>query len=105
MVPFIPRQEPFTCSHCGASVKPLTTGSYRNHCPRCLWSKHVDEHGPGDRASTCGGMMKPVGIDHRSAKGWMIVHRCESCGKTITNKVAEDDDRERISAIQTEGLK
>lgn len=104
-MPFIARQESFTCSHCGATVGLLTTGSYRNHCPRCLWSKHVDEAGPGDRAATCGGMMLPVGIEHRSGKGWMIVHRCESCGKTITNKTAEDDDRERISAIQSGELK
>ena len=78
---FIPRQEPFTCSHCGVTVDVLRDGSYRNHCPKCLWSKHVDEEGPGDRGSSCKGLMEPVGCDFSGKKGWMIVHRCEKCGK------------------------
>jgi hypothetical protein len=49
--------------------------------------------------------MEPIGMEHRGGKGWMNVHRCISCGKVITNKVAEDDDTERISHIQTERLK
>ncbi|MCA9370981.1 MAG: RNHCP domain-containing protein [Candidatus Peregrinibacteria bacterium] len=89
---FVARQEPFTCEHCGANVEPLTTGSYRNHCPKCLYSKHVDDKGPGDRESLCKGMMKPVGLDYRSNKGWMIVHRCMKCSKQIPNITACDDD-------------
>ncbi|MBT4119830.1 MAG: RNHCP domain-containing protein [Candidatus Peribacter sp.] len=89
---FIARQEPFECGHCKESVKPLEDGSYRNHCPKCLWSKHVDDKGPGDRASTCKSMMKPDRIDHRKKKGWMIVHLCEACGKEIPNMAACDDD-------------
>jgi predicted RNA-binding Zn-ribbon protein involved in translation (DUF1610 family) len=102
---FIDRQEPFTCEHCGIAVKPLRHGTYRNHCPRCLWSKHVDEGGPGDRLSTCNGPMEPTGMDHRGAKGWMIVHRCVKCGKTVTNKVAPDDDLSRFSTLNQEKLK
>ena len=30
----------FTCEHCGMVVEPLENGSYRNHCPSCLYSKH-----------------------------------------------------------------
>lgn len=90
-MPFIARQERFTCGHCGAEVEPLKNGSYRNHCPHCLYSKHVDDEGPGDRASVCGGMMEPVGVDHRSRKGWMIRHRCGKCGKEMMNKTAPDD--------------
>ena len=89
---FIARQDPFDCQHCGAAVKPLERGSYRNHCPMCLWSKHEDEIGPGDRASECHGMMKPVGLDHDGKKGWMIVHVCDTCGKRNINKVAPDDN-------------
>lgn len=96
---FFPRQEPFTCEHCGAQVEPIVHGSCRNHCPQCLWSKHVDEHGPGDRAATCGGLMEPVGVDFRGPKGWMIVHQCVSCGKTITNKCAPDDDQAKLAAL------
>ena len=32
----------FICAYCGADAKPLTNGSYRNHCPLCLHSLHVD---------------------------------------------------------------
>ncbi len=91
MNPFIPRQEPFTCEHCGKQVEPLQNGSYRNHCPACLCSKHVDDSGPGDRASLCGGLMEPVGAQYQAKKGWMIVHTCVRCGKKIANKRAPDD--------------
>ena len=91
-MPFIARQEAFTCEHCGKEVEELTTGSYRNHCPFCLWSKHVDRDGPGDRASECRGTMKPVSLDQRGKKGWMINHVCVECGKRIPNIVAPDDD-------------
>ena len=88
---FIAREEPFTCEHCGASVAPLKAGTYRNHCPQCLWSKHVDDQGPGDRASLCGGMMRPTGLDQSGKKGMMVIHECEKCGKKIPNKLAKDD--------------
>src|SRR3989339_1003535 len=94
---FIARQERFTCEHCGAEVEPLKNGSYRNHCPHCLYSKHVDREGPGDRASDCGGMMEPVGLTHRSGKGWMVVHRCLQCKKELPNTVAPDDNLALLS--------
>lgn len=93
-MPFIARQERFVCEHCGASVEPLEKGTYRNHCPQCLYSKHVDETGPGDRKSLCGGLMEPFGLDQRAKKGWIIVHRCMKCGKEIPNKAAPDDELE-----------
>jgi hypothetical protein len=93
---FIARQEPFTCDHCGAAVEPLASGSYRNHCPVCLYSKHVDQEGPGDRESSCHGLMKPIGIDHSGKKGWMIIHRCLQCGKQLPNIAAPDDDLSKI---------
>jgi len=89
---FIARQEPFICEHCGEKVEPLANGSYRNHCPKCLYSKHVDKEGPGDRRSECKGLMKPKGLDFRSGKGWMIIHACERCRKEIPNIQAPDDD-------------
>ena len=57
---FIEIDEPFVCEHCGNEVKPLGY-SCRNHCPKCLYSKHVDKE-PGDRAEGCKGMLKPIGI-------------------------------------------
>ena len=96
-MPFIARQEPFICEYCGKPVEPLENGSYRNHCPLCLWSKHVDKDGPGDRESLCQGLMKPTGVDYDGKKGWMIVHECVRCGKRITNRTAPDDDMSKIS--------
>jgi len=89
---FIAREEQFTCEHCSADVTPLQRGSYRNHCPVCLWSKHVDAEGPGDRASACGGLMQPIGIDQDGKKGFIILHQCAKCGKEGRNKAAPDDD-------------
>ncbi|MEK7123239.1 MAG: RNHCP domain-containing protein [Patescibacteria group bacterium] len=89
---FIPKQEFFVCEHCGSSVPMLTNGSYRNHCPKCLYSKHVDEAGPGDRLATCLGLMKPVRIDQHAKKGWMIVHQCTMCQKEMRNRAAPDDE-------------
>jgi len=79
----------FNCINCGAVVTPLTNGSYRNHCPVCLCSVHVDVR-PGDRANCCGGIMRPVGLAYRRKKGWQIVHRCAHCGAMGANRVAED---------------
>lgn len=89
---FIAREEQFICGHCGTVIEPLGKGTYRNHCPHCLWSKHVDDAGPGDRLSTCKGMMEPTSIDQDGKKGFMLIHTCTLCGKTIRNKTAPDDD-------------
>lgn len=80
----------FDCLHCGRKVLPLLNGSYRNHCPYCLYSVHIDIN-PGDRASDCLGLLKPVGVDYSSKKGWVIVHKCERCGMEKRNKAALDD--------------
>ena len=54
--------ENFRCEHCEAFV---IGDGYTNHCPQCLWSKHVDIN-PGDREELCNGMMKPVGVIKKS---------------------------------------
>ena len=65
---FIMRNESFTCENCGTEVDLHPTGSARNHCPVCLCSLHVDDVLPGDRLSTCHGLMRPVGIDYKKNK-------------------------------------
>lgn len=80
----------FLCENCGEDVLPLSNGSYRNHCPYCLYSKHVDKHRPGDRTSGCGGKMKPTDLSYHSKKGYQIVHVCETCKTVQLNKTAED---------------
>lgn len=80
----------FTCVHCGTTVSPLSNGSCRNHCPKCLTSLHVDIN-PGDRAATCQGVMHAVGAETHPRKGIMIIHRCSRCGVVKRNKAAHDD--------------
>lgn len=65
---FIMRNETFTCEHCGEKITIHPTGSARNHCPYCLYSKHVDDAFPGDRASGCCGLMEPIGTDWKKGK-------------------------------------
>ena len=79
----------FICMQCGKEVLPLTNGSYRNHCPRCLYSKHVDER-PGDRRNLCHGLMKPIGLRFNSKKGYQLIHKCTRCGEIKVNKAAQN---------------
>ncbi len=83
----------FVCGHCSSDVLPLANGSFRNHCPHCLWSRHVDVV-PGDRASSCGGLMEPVAVEGSSAGGWKITQRCVDCGHERANVAALDDPRQ-----------
>lgn len=89
---FIMINESFVCEKCNKKVVSHKTWSARNHCPFCLYSKHLDKEFPWDRKSECFWLMKPVDIDYRRNKGYMIKHICLICEKTILNKVAEDDD-------------
>ena len=93
---FTKRVENFTCAHCGADV--LGNG-YTNHCPKCLWSRHVDNT-PGDRQSTCGGMMRPIYVAP-DKNGYTITHKCEKCGKVIKQHASPDDDIDTIIAISS----
>ena len=76
---FAKNDEGFVCAHCGKQVEPLGYSS-RNHCPFCLWSLHLDIN-PGDRASTCGGALEPIRVEVDARKGYVIVHRCQTCGE------------------------
>ncbi|MFI9650602.1 RNHCP domain-containing protein [Streptomyces sp. NPDC052040] len=96
----------FTCENCGRAVVALVNGSYRNHCPHCLYSLHVDIS-PGDRANDCRAPMRPAAVEHHSAKGYMIVHRCTGCGARRRNRMADDphqgDDLDVVLALMRRG--
>ena len=79
--------EDFVCENCGREVKG---NGYTNHCPKCLWSKHVDVN-PGDRKEKCGGMMLPAGIRLKGGEN-IINHKCVKCGFERSNKVGVSDD-------------
>ncbi len=87
----------FVCTNCGKEVSPLKYTS-RNHCPYCLCSIHVDID-PGDRANDCKGLLVPTGIEYNSKKGYIVVHKCRTCGEIKRNKCAEDDDYNLILNI------
>ncbi|MDD4761471.1 MAG: RNHCP domain-containing protein [Candidatus Pacebacteria bacterium] len=91
---FIKNKEDFKCENCGFEV--LGDG-YTNHCPKCLYSLHIDIN-PGDRASKCRGMMRPEKIEKRGKK-YIIIHKCEKCGEEKKNKMKEEDNFEKIIEV------
>lgn len=94
MKKFTKTVEDFNCAHCGAVVRG---NGYTNHCPKCLWSRHVDNN-PGDRASDCGGMMRPVSVE-KDGDRFIITHKCEKCGKVIRQHTNDNDDIDAIISL------
>jgi len=80
------KKEDFTCGHCGFFVQG---SGYTNHCPKCLWSKHVDVH-PGDRSAECHGMMEPIRAEVKKEQ-YGVVHQCVKCKHTKKNKTSKND--------------
>lgn len=101
----------FKCEKCGEEV--ATEGNFgtanRNHCPKCLWSKHLDDKVSGDRASECQGLMEPIGLTFKKEgidkygkerQGEiMLIHRCEKCGKVVINRLAGDDEGDKVMEV------
>jgi hypothetical protein len=82
----------FRCGHCRLDVSLEAVGTaHRNHCPNCLWSRHVDDS-PGDRAAECGSLMEPIAITVRGDGEWVLVHRCRGCEELHLNRTAGDDN-------------
>ncbi|HKY79171.1 MAG TPA: RNHCP domain-containing protein [Anaerolineales bacterium] len=93
------RVEDFVCLNCGFAVQG---GGYTNHCPRCLFSLHVDIN-PGDRQAACGGLMAPVAVSTKS-DSYRVLHRCRDCGFEKWNQAARQDDFEQLLSIaRTQG--
>ena len=88
--------EGFICENCHKKVKPLGYSS-RDHCPYCLYSKHVDIN-PGDRLNTCKGLLKPIEIE-KYKDTYKIIYKCEKCNKTHKNIIAKDDDMNEIIKV------
>ena len=94
----------FRCLHCQGYVSsdPLLAGvRNRNHCPYCLWSRHLDWQQAGDRLSVCRAAMKPIGLSLKRSRNryageqageLMLIHCCQDCGKIALNRIAADDD-------------
>jgi len=72
---------------------------YTNHCPACLWSKHVDNN-PGDRENLCGGLMEPMTAYFESGE-WIIIQKCQKCGVEKKIRAVEEDDLDEILKTST----
>ncbi|MFZ0532751.1 MAG: RNHCP domain-containing protein [Anaerolineales bacterium] len=101
----------FKCRYCQAHVHtlPILSGvQNRNHCPFCLWSRHVDQNRPGDRMSACKAIMQPIGLTVKQSRNkygsgtngeLMLIHLCSECGKLSINRIAADDLLESLMEI------
>ena len=83
----------FICENCKKHVEKLKY-SARDHCPYCLYSKHVDIN-PGDRLNSCKGLLKPIGIE-KFKKTYKIIYKCEKCNMIHKNIIAIDDNMDLI---------
>lgn len=109
----------FGCDHCNEWV-PIdeSIGTHnRNHCPHCLWSKHMDADKPGDRKSDCKSGMKPValtfkgeamdkyagGDTERRLGELMLVHECTAGDRVRINRIAADDSTDALLNVYNEG--
>ncbi len=93
----------FFCLRCGVIVSgayELSGVRNRNHCPYCLWSRHLDWRAPGDRLSSCKGAMRPIGLTLKNARNkyasgpsgeLMAIHQCTVCRAVSINRIAADD--------------
>jgi hypothetical protein len=100
----------FKCIHCRNQVAGESWRSgvvNRNHCPYCLHSRHLDLLRPGDRLAACKEAMAPIGLTlKRTRKKYgfdrgelMLIHLCRACGKLSLNRIAADDDNERLLVV------
>ena len=92
--------EKFKCMNCGMEVDTLNYTA-RDHCPRCLYSRHVDVM-PGDRQNKCMGLMMPIGIE-KYKNTYKIIYKCLSCGEVHKNNMAQDDDYDMIVKLSVIG--
>jgi Zn finger protein HypA/HybF involved in hydrogenase expression len=93
-------KENFVCEHCGEKV---IGDGYTDHCPKCLWAKHVDGDIPGDRASDCRGMMEPVGAEFQiSNVQFLIKYKCTKCRHQFRVRGGKGDDRELLMKLVIE---
>jgi len=97
MKKFTVRNESFICEVCGKE-NPPASATCRNHCRECLCSKHVDKN-PGDRDESCHGILIPIDIEISGAEMKSIIFKCKKCGMIRKNKIALDDNREKLFEV------
>jgi rubrerythrin len=90
-MPFKKNKENFVCRKCG---KKTIGSGYSDHCPSCLWSRHVDIW-PGDRKNKCRGLMEPVAASVKK-DDYLIYYQCQKCGYCHRVKSALNDNFKRL---------
>ena len=90
--------EKFKCMNCGMEVDTLNYTA-RDHCPRCLYSRHVDVM-PGDRQNKCMGLMMPIGIE-KYKNTYKIIYKCTKCHEIHNNIMANDDNYDLIIKLSS----
>lgn len=93
MKKFTKLDENFICENCNKLVSKLQYSS-RDHCPFCLYSKHVDIN-PGDRDNPCHGLLEPIGIE-KFKNSFKILYKCKKCNEYHKNIMAIDDNYNEI---------
>jgi hypothetical protein len=100
----------FRCANCGHFVSAahwLSGVHNRNHCPYCLWSRHLDLYVAGDRLSACKAPMQPVALTSKRSRNkyargqgeLMLVHLCVECSDVSINRIAADDDADTLLEV------
>lgn len=95
---FTMKDEKFVCENCKHLVNHLGYTA-RDHCPYCLFSKHVDIM-PGDRSNSCCGLLEPIDIE-KFKDSYKIIYKCQKCGEIHKNIMARDDNMNIIINIST----
>ena len=98
MKKFSENDNSFICENCNKNVEKLVYSS-RDHCPFCLYSKHVDIN-PGDRANECKGLLVPIDIE-KFKDNYKIVYKCRKCNEIHKNIAAKDDSIDKIIEISS----
>jgi len=96
------KQNDFRCSNCKLMVPAKAPGTqHRNHCPNCLWSRHVDSSvGVRLGVLACGDRMRPIQT-RLTSKDVQILHRCEGCDHPKWNRIAADDNISVLLGLET----
>ena len=94
MKSFTKNKENFYCEKCRCEV---IGNGYTNHCPKCLYSKHVDKN-PGDREHTCLGLMQPTRVE-KKRKDYILTHQCLKCREDKKCKLSKNDDFSQVIEI------
>lgn len=88
--------ENFTCYNCGVKVNG---NGYTDHCPNCLYGKHVDIS-PGDRKNTCQGILKPISTVYKNGS-IIIFYKCQKCNQIKNFKAANNDNQDLLESLLT----